>query len=213
MRFWLCVAIGILLVSSSVLWAAPDWVTVIRPVFKQVLRLEILREDATEPGVCTGVVINEDQGVAITAAHCVAKPQTKGLSLTANGRHAEVLKVNELLDLALLKTSLKGEKEIALAEKTPEPGTPIAVVGFAFGDPDVAFQFGYISQTMNKATKLVFLNSDLIAGNSGGPCIDEAGKLVAINSRLYYWHSSGLGGSAPVEQIKEFAEQFLPKVK
>lgn len=213
MRAWILLVLSLLLLSSGLMLAAPDWVQVIKPAFKQVMRLEMLREGKDEPGVCTGVVVNEDQGILISAAHCVRKPQVEGISITANGRHAEILRVNELLDLALLKTQIKGEKEMGLAEKTPDPGTPIAVIGFAYGDPDVMAQFGYVAQTQNKATKLVLLGADVIAGDSGGPCIDETGKLIAINSRIYPWHSAGLAGSAPVEQIRDFAQQFLPKVK
>jgi S1-C subfamily serine protease len=190
---------------------SPDWSTVIQPSLKQVVRLEILREEATEPGVCSSVVINKDGGYLLTAAHCVAKKLAAGVSVTAGGRHAEIVKVNELLDLAVLKTRLRYETTMVLAEQTPAAGTPIAVVGFAFGDPDVVFQFGYVAQTKNSLTKLVFLNADVIEGNSGGACIDAQGRLVAINSKLYSWNSAGLGGSAPVEQIREFAEDYLPK--
>jgi S1-C subfamily serine protease len=189
----------------------PDWVTVIKPTYKQVMRLEMLREGAEKPGVCSAVVINKEQGVLLTAAHCVDRPLAQSLSVTANGRHAEVLRVNALLDLALLKTTLRGEEQMLLAEETPAPGTPIAVVGFAWGDPDVMFQFGYVAQTKNAATKLVLLNSDVIAGDSGGAAIDAHGKLIAISSMLYSWNSAGHAASAPVEQIREFAAAFLPK--
>jgi S1-C subfamily serine protease len=192
--------------------SATDWATVIGPAAKAVVRLEMLRQGHTEPGICSGVVIWADQGYVLTAAHCVDKPPTETLSITVNGRHADLTRINNLLDLAILKTDLRGEKQMALAEKTPDPGTPIAIIGYAFGDPDVFFQFGYVSQTRNAATKLVFLNSDVIGGDSGGPCIDATGKLVAINSRLYSWNSAGLAASAPVETIKEFASSYLPKV-
>ena len=206
-------AVFLMIFQAPMFAQAPDWTTVIKPAAKQVMRLEMLREGASEPGVCTVVVINEANGFGLTAAHCVRKPQTEGISLTANGRHAEVVKVNELLDLAVVRVSLKGEKAIALADTTPEPGTPIAIVGYAFGDPDLLYQFGYVSQTKNAETKLVMLNADVIGGDSGGAAINAHGKLVAINSRIYIWHSSGLGGSAPVEAIKEFAEPYLEKPK
>ena len=194
-------------------WSAPDWATVIKPAFKQVMRLEILREDAESPKVCTLAVINKAAGWGLTAAHCVTKPQAQGISITANGRHAEVVRVNDLLDLAVVKVSVRGEEQFALADETPVPGTPVAIVGYAFGDPDVLFQFGYIAQTKNSATKLVMLNVDVLGGDSGGPCIDAKGRLVAIQSRVYPWYSSGLGASATIEQIREFAEPYLPKVK
>lgn len=192
---------------------AQDWTAVIEPAASHVVRLEMLREGQTEAGVCAGVVLNDDNGVFVTAAHCVDKPQGQGISVTADGRHAEVLKTNTLLDLALMKTQLKNKTAITMADKTPRPGTPIAIIGYAFGDPDVLFQFGYVAQTQNRITKLVLLNSDVIGGDSGGACVDAQGRLVAINSRVFPWYSSGLAGSVPIETLKEFAEQFLPKTK
>jgi S1-C subfamily serine protease len=208
--------LGVLLMvlqSPTFATIQPDWVTVIQTAAKQVVRLEILREGESTPGTCSAVVVNKDEGYLLTAQHCIDRKATEGISVTANGRHAEVLKTNAILDLAMLRTKLKYETTILMADDTPPPGTPIAVVGYAYGDPDVMFQFGYVSQTKNSETKLVLLNADIIAGDSGGAAIDTQGRLVAINSRLYPWFSSGLAGSVPIEQIKEFAEEYLPGAK
>jgi S1-C subfamily serine protease len=191
----------------------PDWVTVIQTAGKQVVRLEILLDSAGKPSTCTGVVIDKDAGYVLTAAHCVEKSPTQSISITANGKHAEMVKINSLLDLAVLRTKLKYESTMLLADATPPPGTPIAVVGFAYGDPDVMYQFGYVSQTKNQETKLVLLNADIIGGDSGGAAIDPHGRLVAINSQLFPWYSSGLAGSVPIEAAREFAEDFLPGAK
>lgn len=206
------VCLALVSVASSAHATTTDWVTVLKSTYKQVVRLQILRQGQSHPGTCTGVVLNQDTGVVLTAAHCVDKPQTETISITANGRHAEVIKINTLLDLGLLKTSLRGEKHMLLADKTPEPGTPIAVIGYAFGDADAAFQFGYISQTKNGITKMVWLNADVVGGDSGGACFDTTGKLVAIQSQLMIFYSSGLAASTPVERIRDFAHDYLPKV-
>lgn len=213
-RFVLFVVVMVMCLPAPMLTATTqDWTAIIKPAYKQVMRLVALIEGEEDPTVCTVVVLNEDQGVGLTAAHCVRKPQAKSLSLTANGRHAELLKVNDLLDLALIKTNLRGEQQITLAEETPPPGTPIAIVGYAKADPDVAFQFGHVSQTKNSVTRLAWLNADVIGGDSGGAAIDAQGRLVAVQSQLYSWYSSGLGISVPVEAIREFAQAFLPKPK
>ncbi len=205
--------LGLLLVSGPPL--SPDWPPIIHTAFTQIMRLEVLREDQHgEPTICTLTVINADLGIGLTAAHCVAKPQTQSVSLTANGRHADVLKINTLIDLAIIKTTVRRERQFILAETTPAPGTPIAIVGFAYGNAlgrEPFSQYGYVSQTKNVVTQLVFLNADVIAGDSGGPALDAHGKLVGITARLYPFYSSGLGASAPVEQIRDFAAAFLPK--
>jgi S1-C subfamily serine protease len=205
--------LGVLLVVlQAPTFAQPDWATIIQPAFKQVVRLEI-SIDGAEPGRCSGVVVDRDAGHVVTAAHCVDRKPTESIAITANGRHAEVVKINSLLDLAVLRTKLKDEAAITLAAVTPPPGTPIAIIGFAYGDPDVMAQFGYVSQTKNNLTKLVLLNADVIGGDSGGAAIDAQGRLVAINSQVYPWYSSGLAGSVSIEQIREFAEDFLPGAK
>ena len=205
-------AVLVVLVAEVVSAQAPDWVTVIKPAFKQVVRLEMLRQGAEGTGVCSAVVIHEINGFLLTAAHCVDKPQAESISITANGRHAEVVKVNALLDLAVLRTQLRGEKQIALADSTPEPGTPIAVVGYAFGWKALHPTFGYVSQNKSDETKGVKLNSDVIGGDSGGAVIDARGKLVAITSALNFWYSSGLAIGVPIETVREFAEPYLAKV-
>lgn len=199
----------LLLVALTVL-QAPDWVTVIKPAFKQVVRLEMLQEGSDDPGTCSGVVFNKELGYLLTAGHCVNKPQDKSLSITANKRHADLIKINTLLDLAILKTQLRGEEQIAFAEKTPEPGSPVAVVGYAFGWEEIHPTFGFVSNSNAKSAKL---NSDIIAGDSGGAVIDAQGKLIAINSALNFWYSSGLAIGVPIETVREFAEPYLPKPK
>jgi S1-C subfamily serine protease len=211
-RWVLHLGVLMMVLQSPIFSSQTDWTTVIQPAMKQVVRLE-MSIDAGDKGTCSGVVVDKDAGYLLTAAHCVEKTPTQSISITANGRHADVLKINSLLDLAVLRTKLKDETAMKLAETTPPPGTPVAIVGFAYGDPDIMFQFGYVSQTKNNETKLVLLNADIIAGDSGGAAIDAHGRLVAVSSRLYPWHSSGLAGSVPIESIREFAEDYLPKAK
>jgi S1-C subfamily serine protease len=161
--------------------------------------------------VCSGVVINDRDGYVLTAAHCVDRPQNTNISLTVNGRHSDLAKINTLLDLAVLKTQLRGEKQIALADATPEPGSPVAVVGFAFGWKTHHPTFGYVSNNKSDDVKGLKLNSDIIGGDSGGAVIDANGRLVAINSSLNFWYSSGLAIGVPIDVVREFAEPFLPK--
>jgi hypothetical protein len=86
-------------------------------------------------------------------------------------------------------------------------------VGFAHADQNPAWQYGYISQTVNSLTKMVWLNADVIGGDSGGACFDTQGRLVAVQSHLRMFYSAGTGESASVEQIRDYADQFLPRAK
>jgi hypothetical protein len=77
-----------------------DWVTVLRPLEKQVPRIEIQVGEAM--GVCSGVVINAQAGFVLSAAHCF-EGKAEDLNIAINGRHAEMVKMNKLLDLAVLR--------------------------------------------------------------------------------------------------------------
>lgn len=200
-------------VLLAILAFGPDWTTVVKPALKQVPRLQMLHEGEQYPGTCASVVINKEQGYLMTAAHCVEKPDKEGISITANGRHAEVLRVNRLLDLAVVRVDLKGEDAIEIADTTPPIGTEVAVVGYPFGDKQLAVQFGHIAQVLNEDSQTVWINVDVIFGDSGGALIDGQGKLVGLISRIYALGPAHMGACVPVETLRDFLKPYLPKTK
>ncbi|HXG71344.1 MAG TPA: serine protease [Gemmatimonadaceae bacterium] len=199
-----CAVVGLVVV----LLASGDWSAIVKPAAKHVARLEILQDGEDAPGICTGVVINRAAGFVLTAAHCVEGHPN--ISLTVNGRHAIVAKTNRLLDLAVVRTTLRDETQITFAPASPEVGAEAAVLGFAFGVEQMAAQFGRVSQTFNGETKLLWLNLDLIFGDSGGPAIDAAGRLIGINSRVYSKGPAHMAAVVPVETVRGFVEAYLP---
>ena len=199
------------LVSHALGTFAADWSAIVKPAAKQVPRLEVLREGDTKPSICSGVVLNADAGFLLTAAHCVSTTKDQDVSLTVNGRHAEVAKSNRLLDLAVVRFRVKDEQAIALASETPPVGAEVAVIGYAFGIEKIAVQFGRVSQALNDETKTLWLNVDLIFGDSGGAVIDEQGRLVGMNSRIYSNGPAHMASAVPIEQIADFVESYLPR--
>ncbi len=206
-RQLLCLVVGI--VAHTVLMGATDWTAVVQPLTHQVPRLEILHEDGTK-GVCSGVVINAERGFLLTAAHCVAgKPEE--MSITVNERHAQVARVNRLLDLAVLRFQPKDEVTMRLAERSPAAGTPAAMAGYSFAAAKLSLQFGHVAQTYNQETKTIWLNVTSIGGCSGGPVVDDHGRLIGMTSRVYYAGPSSMGAAIPVEAIADFVQPYLPK--
>jgi serine protease DegQ len=194
---------------AVVVLGGTDWSAVVKPAAKQVPRIEILKDGEDKPGICSGVVIAKATGYILTAAHCVeGKPEA--LSITVNGRHAVLARANRLLDLAVLRTELGDEEEMALADESPAIGADVAILGFAFGIEKMAVQFGRVSQTYNSETRALFINADLIFGDSGGPVIDMQGRLVGLNSRIYYSGPAHIAAAVPVEQVRDFVKHYLP---
>lgn len=191
---------------------ATDWATIVKPAAKQVPRLEILKTGADSPAICSGVVLNAEAGFLLTAAHCIiAEP--KDLSITVNGRHAEVARVNRLLDLAVLRFRVKDEQAMELAPSSPPMGSEVAIMGFNFGVEKLAVQFGRVSQSYNDETKTIWIDGTMIPGQSGGAVVDAEGRLIGMTSRSYYSGASEIGAAIPVEQIADFVEPYLPAKK
>lgn len=197
----------------SLLLAFTDWSTIIKPALKQVPRLEALREGAQAPTICSAVLFNKADGYAITAAHCVEKPQGEWIAVTVAGRHAEIQRVNRLLDLAVVRYDVKNEDQIELAEATPAVGSEIAIVGYPFGDGALAPTYGHVSQVLNDSMKLVWVNVDLIPGDSGGATIDLQGRLVGVNVLILYAGAGHMAAVVPVETVRDFVKPYLPMVK
>jgi len=196
--------LGFLLLISPI---QADWVPLVKAGMKSVPRLEMIDEDGKE-GVCSGVIINKKSGFVLTAGHCV---DGKGVQLTVNDRHAEVARVNKILDLAVVRTTLRdSDEEMVIASESPMAGAEISVIGYPFGVSELAVQFGRVSQAYNKETKTIWINVAIIPGNSGGAIMDSTGKLVGITSRVYYSGPSVMGAAMPVDSIKDFVQPYEP---
>lgn len=199
----------LLLFATSV--AANDWVKALKDGHNRVPRLEMQSEGSSSKGTCSGVVLNKDEGFILTAAHCVATPKTKEISITVTDRHAEVVKINEILDLAVVRAKYAGMENVELAPKNPEMGTEVAILGYAFGASKIAAQIGHISQPYNDETKTMWVNIDGIFGDSGGLIFNILGQLVGMTSKIFSAGPAHLTGAVPVEAVKDFVEKFLPK--
>lgn len=204
------VAVFVISVQAAILNAATDWSTVVVGLEKSVPRIEILPPESNRAGVCSGVILNVQSGYVLTAAHCLVEDA----ALTVDGRHAEVARQNRLLDLAVLRTDLpRDAKAIPLASAAPKVGSDVAVIGYAFGAKRAAVQFGRVSLPLNDEGALV-LDLMIIGGDSGGPAINLQGQLVGMTSGVKLSHSTmHVGVLVPVEQIREFVSQYLPKVQ
>lgn len=190
----------LLLVASPV---SAEWL--LPPVIdKQVLRLRAADANG-DGGTCSSAKITLQY--AVTAAHCV---EGTDVALTVDGKDAKVVKVNRLLDLAVVKFSAIPGAPMPLAPKTPGRGAEIAAVGFAFGSKDLRMQFGHIAAPRDE-DGYILLNIDLIFGDSGGPIVDTKGRLVGVSSAIYSNGPAHLGLAVPVESVRDFVEEFMPE--
>lgn len=194
-----------------------DWPTTIKPVADQVVRLEILTTNASggeQKGVCSGVVIDAARGFVLTADHCVTHLPGTSISVTANGRDAQIVKENRILDLAVLKFQAKRETAMPLAADNPTLGAEVALVGFAFGDKAPSWQFGRVAQVKDERGALR-LDLMVVPGQSGGAAINDRGELVGLVQAVQF----AAGGAShvaltwPVDAVRDFVKDYLPPGK
>lgn len=90
---------------------------------------------------------------------------------------AYIVKWDEENDLAVLATGLK-LKPLELSQAEPWPGYWVMVLGSADGyQGSVAF-----GSALNSTDTEIFITANISGGNSGGPLIDNEGKVVGTTS-------------------------------
>lgn len=195
----------VILTALSVLFpvSAEDWVPVIAQAKRSIVKILVLSDGAK--ATCSGVVVST--GYIATMAHCVEEAS----DILADNREAKLLKSSALLDLAVLGFKDRGYIVMPLAPATPGAGTPIALLGYA-GTTEILARFGHVShQPLDNES---MIDAVLIHGDSGGPVIDEQGRLLGLNSRIWPDPNGGHGQLSivvPVETIRDYMEAYLPK--
>jgi S1-C subfamily serine protease len=193
---------------------AQDYSPVVATLDKSVLRVEIARGE--DKGSCTAVVfdVTDGRASAFTAAHCIAHEPNERLDFTVDGRSAKGVLSNRILDLGILTFRAPADvKPIELAPATPLAGKEAIVAGYAFGVEEIVFQFGHVAKPRNKETKQLWINGDIIFGDSGGAILDASGRLIGITSSIYSQGPAHIGGAVAIEQVVQFLDEYKDSLK
>ena len=194
--------------------AAQDWSAVVGRVTPSILRLTSV--DAQGGGVCSSVVIHKEAGYVVTAAHCVPV-DVEARSLAILNRHVDVVRLNRVLDLAVLRVEklhkVKGLVNVPVRQSDAPIGTAVAVLGYAMGAEHLKAQFGHVSDTTaDLVGGSLLADAQVFPGDSGGAVIDTSGELVAVTSavlgRLFFPNAFSVGSNG--EALRLFVEDYLP---
>ncbi len=161
----------------------------------QLLQIRtVLKGRASQTSVGSGFVVSRE-GHIITNFHVVAeaalKPERHDLVyVTADGREAplQILQLDVLHDLALLKAADTTRPPPAFDALAFRPDTQPLAQGeriYSLGNPlDVGFavtEGTYNGLVTRSFYPQIFFGGALSAGMSGGPALDEQGRVVGIN--------------------------------
>jgi hypothetical protein len=147
----------------------------------------------TGPGWCTGVVI-DDQDTVATAYHCVANGQRSEVRLRSGqtfiGRTIATVPRD---DIALLKVKgISGfAPPMALRGSKPRQGERVYGLGHPFAPAagrtpamEGVLQWSVTEGIVSAVgPRLIQTDAALNPGNSGGPVVDERGRIIGITSR------------------------------
>ena len=176
--------------------------------------------DAVQPqsSLGSGVLVSAD-GYILTNSHVVQDRQADVRVTLADDREldADVIGIDELTDLAVLKVKLTGaaplpwgdSSRLRLAEWVLAVGNP-----FQFNETVTA---GIVSAVNRHAPQLDWYNdfiqtdAAINPGNSGGPLINTRGELVGINTMIYSQTGGyqGIGFAIPSNLAKGVMDQLI----
>src|SRR5215208_3484409 len=197
------------------------------------VRAQTLRTDPTpfdvfgtaEPSEATGsgFVIDED-GLILTNAHVVAAATS--VQVTFSDSHTVSAKpVGKDLDtdLALLRVDADelDLKPLELGDsESVQVGDPTVAIGNPFG-LDRTLTTGVVSALQRRLSapsgftieNVIQTDAALNPGNSGGPLIDAAGRVIGINSQIETGGSGsqgnvGIGFAVPIDTAKSILENL-----
>lgn len=149
-------------------------------------------------------------GYLISCAHVVEDADEVVIQLNQKEFIAEVLDVDPVTDLALLKIDAKKLPAIPLAgPDDAELGEDVRAVGFPLSDvlgTNVKVTKGTISGILQRdGQKQLQIDAAVNPGNSGGPIVDSQGNVVGVASaKLNGMEIQRVGFCIPSETVQQF---------
>jgi serine protease Do len=137
----------------------------------------------------TGFII-DPSGIAVTNNHVVTgsaliKVWVGGES---SPRNARILGVSECWDLAVIDLEGEGYPYLEFHQGEASPGLEVYAAGFPLGDPEYTLTKGIVSKaradgrtSWASVESVIEHDARIRPGNSGGPLVDAAGKVVGVN--------------------------------
>lgn len=188
-----------------------------------------LPDEQESSGTGSGFIIDE-QGHIVTNAHVVedAKEVTVSLGVDNVSVPAEVVGEDPSSDIAVLKFDPEAEAlegvELSVAEfgdsEALQVGDPVVAIGNPFG-LDRTLTTGVVSALQRNIPALNdFSISDVIQtdaavnpGNSGGPLLNDDGKVIGVNSQIQSrtGNFAGIAFAVPSSTVERVANQLIEK--
>jgi serine protease Do len=179
--------------------------------------------DATSSG--SGVFISSD-GYILTNNHVIeGSQQIQAIFADGSQQDASLVGADQYSDLAVLKISGYVPAVANLGNSDAlNPGESVIAIGSPLGDFKNTVTVGVVSATGRSIDTgsgysidgLIQTDAAINQGNSGGPLVNLAGEVVAINTLIIRNSNSGtvaegLGFAIPINTARFVSEQIIQK--
>lgn len=156
-----------------------------------------------ELGVGSGFVL--PGGVVVTNRHVLDQPREVTVN-TWDGRSFDVDVLGVAVDSDLAVLQLDPDVDLPVAEVREEPvrvGEPVIAVGYPGGGPASISTGEVVSlvegELLDEPSDVIRVDATIRQGNSGGPLLDEEGRVIGVVFALDV--NSGDGLAVPVETL------------
>ncbi len=126
---------------------------------------------------------------------------------------SKVLATDSVRDLALIKVSGGPDKILKWRERPIELLNEVYVVGYPYNGKQISVTKGIVSGiTQDEYDDREYIQTDAAfnAGNSGGPLVDECGRVVGLNTMII-WNSENMGFATKAAQVEDWIKGMLEK--
>jgi S1-C subfamily serine protease len=178
----------------------------------QQTRASLVRITNGNTGLGAGTVWSSE-GLILTNAHVVQRAAPTVVLPDGRALPARVLAHDPQRDLALLSVKASGLASLPLRDGPPiQPGELVFAVGHPWGVARAATAGvviglgGDLPDAERDATRREWLMVSLVLrpGNSGGPLVDVAGRLLGVNTIMT---GPEVGGAVPVHVVQAFLRE------
>lgn len=175
-------------------------------------------------GTGSGVIISKD-GYILTNSHVIRIGEniSKDVEVSLNDGQkvkGRVVWSDKAVDIAIVK--IEGANNLVPAELGDSDALEVGQTAIAIGNPiDLAFQRSLSKGVISGLNRfigqvdgggymvgLIQTDASINGGNSGGPLVDEKGKIIGINT-VKLKTAEGIGFAIPINSIKPIIESVL----
>lgn len=155
---------------------------------RSIFKVEVIETLSETAYVIGSAFVADSTGRLVTNYHvvndAVFSPDDYALRLLAvdgTTYDAEILAVDPVNDLAIIRSELRGAPALAFVDEMPAVGDPVFSLGFP-SDLSGTLVPGTFSGSIERSMgNMLHYSGSLSPGMSGGPTLDGSGRVVGVN--------------------------------